>query len=161
MAHRIVRMPARDSQIIIRACLGQEEYAALVEIWRSAVRATHDFLDESDFARIESHLASDYFPAVTLTVAEKEGEPVGFAGVHGDGLEMLFVSDSARGQGIGSALLAEVVANQAVSKVDVNEQNHDAYGFYLSKGFVKVGRSELDGDGRPYPTIHMELQNNA
>ncbi len=41
---------------------GEEEYAELVEIWRSAVRATHDFLEETDFARIESHLASDYFP---------------------------------------------------------------------------------------------------
>ena len=154
-------MSASDSQIIIRACLGQEEYAALVEIWRSAVRATHDFLDEADFARIESHLASDYFPAVTLTVAEQDGEPVGFAGVHGDGLEMLFVSDLVRGKGIGSALLAEAITNQGVSKVDVNEQNHGAHGFYLGKGFVQVGRSELDGDGRPYPTIHMELQNNA
>lgn len=154
-------MSESDTQIIIRACRGQEEYAALVEIWRSAVRATHDFLDESDFARIESHLASDYFPAVTLTVAEKGGKPVGFAGVHGDGLEMLFVSDSARGQGIGSALLAEAVASQAVSKVDVNEQNHGSHRFYLSRSFVQVGRSELDSDGRPYPIIHMELQDNA
>jgi putative acetyltransferase len=151
----------RSTQLNVRACRGQEEYAALVEIWRSAVRATHDFLDDSDFARIESHLASDYFPAVTLTVAEKDGKPVGFAGVHGNGLEMLFVSDSVRGQGIGSALLAEVVANQAVSKVDVNEQNHGAHGFYFGRGFVQVGRSELDGDGRPYPTIHMELQAGA
>lgn len=149
------------SEITIRASRGHGEYAPLVEIWRSAVRATHDFLDESDFVRIESHLASDYFPAVTLTVAEKDGKPVGFAGVLGDGLEMLFVSDSVRGQGIGSALLAEVVANQAVFKVDVNEQNHGAHDFYLSKGFVQVDRSELDGDGRPYPTIHMELIDTA
>lgn len=151
-------MSQTDSRMTIRGCHGPSEYPELVDIWRSAVRATHDFLDESDFARIESHLAADYFPAVTLTVAEKDGEPVGFAGVHGDSLEMLFVSDSARGQGIGSALLAEVVANQGAAKVDVNEQNHSAHGFYLSKGFVQVGRSELDGDGRPYPTIHLELQ---
>lgn len=156
--NRIERMPASDSQIIIRACLGQEEYAALVEIWRSAVRATHDFLDEADFARIESHLASDYLPAATLTVAERDGKPLGFAGVHGDGLEMLFVSDSVRGQGIGSALLAEVIANQAVLKVDVNEQNTSAHAFYLSRGFVQVGRSELDGDGRPYPLLHLEIR---
>ncbi len=133
------------------------EYAALVEIWRSAVRATHDFLDESDFTRIESHLASDYFPAVTLTVVERDGVPVGFAGVHDDGLEMLFVSDAVRGQGVGSALLAEVVANQGVTRVDVNEDNPGARGFYRSKGFVEAGRSALDGDGRPYPIIHMAL----
>ncbi len=153
-------MPGDSPKLVIRGCHGEEEYTALVDIWRSAVHATHDFLDESDFTRIESHLASDYFPAVRLTVAERGGEPVGFAGVHGNGLEMLFVSDSARGQGVGSALLAEVVANQAVTKVDVNEQNSGAHGFYASKGFVQVGRSELDGDGdgRPYPIIHMELR---
>lgn len=151
-------MPEGSSSLSLRECRGAEEYPALVEIWRSAVRATHDFLDEADFARIESHLASDYFPAVNLTVAELDGLPVGFAGVHGDGLEMLFVSDSVRGQGVGSALLAEVVAGQAVTKVDVNEQNTGAHGFYLSRGFVQVGRSELDGDGRPYPIIHLELQ---
>ena len=154
-------MSTRGTEIRIRACRGPEEYTALVDIWRSAVRATHDFLDESDFARIESHLASDYFPAVTLTVAETDEGPVGFAGVHDGGLEMLFVSDSARGHGVGSALLAEVITNQAVSTVDVNEQNHGAHGFYLSKGFVQVGRSELDGDGRPYPTIHLALQSKA
>ncbi|WP_449277024.1 GNAT family N-acetyltransferase [Leucobacter sp. GX24907] len=142
----------------LRACRGPEEYAALIEIWRSAVRATHDFLHESDFDRIESQLASDYFPAVTLTLAEKDGQRVGFAGVLDDTLEMLFVSDAVRGEGIGSALLSEVVENQAVSKVDVNEQNSGALGFYLSQGFTQIGRSELDGDGRPYPTIHMTLQ---
>jgi putative acetyltransferase len=154
-------MSERKSQIVIRACRGPEEYAALVEVWRSAVRATHDFLDESDFTRIESRLATDYFPAVVLTVAEKDGKPVGFAGVLGEGLEMLFVSDAVRGQGIGSALLAEVVASQAVSKVDVNEQNHSAHRFYLSKGFLQSGRSELDGDGRPYPTLHLERSLNT
>ena len=73
---------------------------------------------------------------------------------------MLFVSDAVRGQGIGSALLSEVIARQGVSKVDVNEQNHGAYGFYVSRGFVRVGRSELDADSRPYPTLHMELSTN-
>ena len=154
---KIKPMRGGSTQLSLRACRGQAEYPVLVEIWRSAVRATHDFLDESDFLRIESRLASDYFPAVNLTVAEKDGKPVGFAGVHDGSLEMLFVSDSVRGQGIGAALLAEVVDKQAVSKVDVNEQNHGAHGFYLSRGFVQVGRSELDGDGRPYPIIHMEL----
>lgn len=145
------------ASLTIRACLGAEEYPALVEIWRSAVGATHDFLDESDFSRIEAHLGSDYFPAVQLSVAEADGKPVGFAGVLDGSLEMLFVSAEARGTGIGSALLTEVIRHQAVTKVDVNEQNGDAHGFYLSRGFTQVGRSELDSDGRPYPIIHMEL----
>lgn len=69
---------------------------------------------------------------------------------------MLFVKDAVRGTGIGSALLADALAH-GVTKVDVNEQNPGALGFYLSKGFVQVGRDELDGDGRPYPTLHLSL----
>ena len=143
--------------ITIRPSLGAAEYPELVEIWRSAVCATHGFLDQSDFDRIEALLASAYFPAVTLIVAERGGHPVGFAGVADGSLEMLFVSDQYRGSGIGSALLASVVAQHGVTRVDVNEQNPAAFGFYLSKGFVQSGRSPVDSDGRPYPILHLVL----
>ncbi|WP_286174574.1 GNAT family N-acetyltransferase [Mycobacterium sp. DL99] len=135
-----------------------DDYPRLTEIWRSAVRATHDFLEGEDFQRIESNLAQAYFPAVTLTVAERDGEAVGFAGTADGNLEMLFVSDEARGSGIGSLLLAETIAKDGVTKVDVNEQNSGAHGFYLSRGFTQISRSELDGDGRPYPILHLALQ---
>ncbi|GAA1327278.1 GNAT family N-acetyltransferase [Leucobacter albus] len=150
-------MRTSNSGLTIRPTLGPPEYPQLVEIWRSAVQATHDFLAAEDFDRIESNLASAYFPAVTLVVAERDGTPVGFAGVAEGNLEMLFVSADARGGGTGSALLAEVIAEHGVTKVDVNEQNSGAHGFYLSRGFVQVRRSELDGDGLPYPILHLEL----
>lgn len=148
----------RDDQLTIRPCHGSAELPELVGIWRSAVRATHDFLEAPDFERIERDLASTYLPAVTLVVAERDGRPMGFAGVLDGSLEMLFVSDAARGQGIGSALLTEVVANHGVTRVDVNEQNEGARGFYLSRGFTQVGRSALDGEGRPYPILHLALR---
>lgn len=148
----------QDEQALeIRASRGPVEYPALVEIWRSAVRATHDFLEESDFDRIESNLASVYLPAVSLIVAERAGEPVGFAGIAEGNLEMLFVTDEARGQSIGTKLLNEAITEFGVTRVDVNEQNSGACGFYLSRGFEQVGRDELDGDERPYPTFHLEL----
>jgi putative acetyltransferase len=37
----------------------------------------------------------------------------------------------------------------------VNEQNPAACGFYEHLGFVVVGRSEVDGTGRPFPLLHM------
>lgn len=150
-------MPTSNSDVILRAARRPDDYPELVGIWRSAVRATHDFLDESDFQRIEGNLASAYFPAVTLTVAERDGRPVGFAGTADGNLEMLFVSDGVRGSGIGSLLLAETIAKDGVITVDVNEQNSGAHGFYLSRGFTQIGRSELDGDGRPYPILHLAL----
>lgn len=150
-------MPGPEIQFIIRPCHGSAEHPGLVEIWRSAVRATHDFLEESDFERIEGSLASLYFPAVSLIVAEHDGAPVGFAGVAEGSLEMLFVSSSSHGGGVGTALLTQVIAVHGVTKVDVNEQNTRAQRFYLDRGFVQVGRSELDGDGRPYPLLHLEI----
>lgn len=150
-------MPDHRPELTIRPCRGTQEFPELVDIWQSAVRATHDFLAEPDFVRIRGNLASAYLPAVTLLVAERAGRLVGFAGVHEGSLEMLFVDDSRRGSGVGSALLDEVVASHGVRSVDVNEQNSGALGFYLSKGFKQVGRSELDGDGRPYPLLHLNL----
>ncbi|WGD36992.1 GNAT family N-acetyltransferase [Lysinibacter sp. HNR] len=144
-------------ELIIRPTSGSMEYPALVEIWRSAVGATHDFLKEADFERIESSLVSAYFPAVALIVAELNGEPVGFTGFSHNSLEMLFVSHSMRGRGICSALLAEAITLHGVTKADVNEQNPSARSFYLNHGFTQAGRSEIDGDGRPYPILHLEL----
>jgi putative acetyltransferase len=39
--------------------------------------------------------------------------------------------------------------------VDVNEQNTKAVGFYERIGFKRTGRSRLDGQGRPYPLLHL------
>ncbi|MFK4790249.1 GNAT family N-acetyltransferase [Microbacterium sp. ZW T5_56] len=146
-----------SSPVVIRSSVGESDYPALETIWADAVRATHDFLDPADFERIASNLSGAYFPAVSLVVAELEGQPVGFAGVLDGGLEMLFVSPTAAGHGIGSASLRHVVDERGVTRVDVNEQNSAAFGFYERRGFEVVGRGETDGDGRPYPILHLRL----
>jgi len=142
---------------VIRRARGAEEYPRLVAVWRSAVDATHDFLDAEHRDAIEARLASDYFPQVDLSVAERDGVVVGFAGTAGDRLEMLFVDAAERGRGTGSALLAHVVG-LGVTAVDVNEQNPQAVAFYRRRGFDVVGRSALDGDGRPYPLLHLAIR---
>jgi len=72
-------------------------------------------------------------------------------------LEMLFVDAAERGTGVGSALLAHAIAEQGVTRVDVNEQNASAAGFYAHRGFEVVSRSETDEAGRPYPLLHLRL----
>lgn len=44
-----------------------------------------------------------------------------------------------------------------MNKVDVNEQNDKALGFYLRMGFRIIGRNETDGMGKPYPILHLQL----
>lgn len=145
------------TDLSIRPSSGPGEYSELVRIWRSAVDATHDFLADEHRDEIESRLASDYFPHVELHVAELGGAPVGFAGISGENLEMLFVDARERGHGVGSALLSFVV-ERGVTTVDVNEQNAQAVEFYRRRGFTLIGRSELDDQGRPYPLLHLALR---
>lgn len=141
----------------VRPCAGPAEHAALARVWRRAVDATHDFVAPADLDEIESLLVPAYLPAVRLTVAEAGGVPVGFAGTSGDELAMLFVDPSWQGRGVGGALLAHVVHEQGVTRVDVNEQNAAAAAFYARRGFTVVGRSATDEAGRPYPLLHLRL----
>lgn len=145
-------------EIVVRRSVGADEYPRLVEIWRSAVDATHHFLAEDDRAEIEEHLAPDYLPQVNLVVAERDGVAVGFAGTAERNLEMLFVDAAERGRGVGTTLLAHAVAQHRVVSVDVNEQNGQAVEFYQRRGFGVVDRSEVDDQGRPYPLLHMRIE---
>jgi len=80
---------------------------------------------------------------------------MGFIGVAQSNIEMLFVRPEFFSRGIGRCLVNFALENLGVSKVDVNEQNPKAVKFYEKMGFEQVGRSELDGQGNPFPLIHM------
>ena len=134
----------------------ETDYPRLIEIWESAVLNTHDFLKEEDFLYYKKQLPV-YFQYVTLVGFEQEGILAGFMGIAEENLEMLFVDNDYRGTGIGKKLIAYATANVHVTKVDVNEQNTQAVGFYKYMGFKIVRRSELDGEGKEYPILHMQL----
>ena len=134
------------------------DYATLIEIWEASVRATHDFLQEEDIVTLKPLILEHYFDAVDLKCAKDERDKVlGFCGVHEGNIEMLFISPETRGSGVGTQLTHYAVNHQGATKVDVNKQNKQALGFYERFGFSVVGRSSLDGQGKPYPLLHMEL----
>lgn len=134
----------------------ETDYPRLIEIWESAVLNTHDFLKEEDFLYYKKQLPV-YFQYVTLLGFEQEGVLVGFMGIAKGNLEMLFVDNDCRRTGIGKKLIAYAIANLHVTKVDVNEQNTQAVGFYKYMGFNILRRSKLDGEGKEYPILHMQL----
>jgi putative acetyltransferase len=82
----------------------------------------------------------------------------GFGGTTPGKLEMLFIAPDYRGMGLGKKLLNYAIENYRVTELDVNEQNPQALGFYEKQGFETVGRSEVDGLGRPYPMLRMRLK---
>ena len=132
------------------------DYPRLMEIWESAVSSTHDFLKEEDFLYYKERLPV-YFQYVNLFGFEQEGILIGFMGIAEGNLEMLFIDNKYRGAGIGKKLITYAIDNLQVTKVDVNEQNVQAVDFYEYMGFNIYKRSNLDGEGKEYPILHMQL----
>lgn len=139
----------------------EERTASLIEnllqVWESSVRATHLFLSENEINNIKQYVPQALKDVSILVIAEnKNGNPVGFMGVDDKRLEMLFVLDKYRGQGIGKQLLQYGIENYSINELTVNEQNPRAKGFYEHMGFEVYKRTELDEQGNPYPLLYMK-----
>ena len=133
------------------------DYPKIMEIWVSAVKATHDFLAEEDFNYFKEAIPRDYLPNLEVYLITENDEAKGFASVAEGNLEMLFIHNDSRGKSYGKKLYEFMKEKTGLTKVDVNEQNPQAIGFYEKMGFKKTGRSEKDGSGKDYPIIHMSL----
>lgn len=128
-----------------------------IEIWCAAVDATHDFLTPEDRAAIEREVRA-FLPGAPLWLAvDEKGRPLAFMLLDGTKMEALFVDPAVRGRGVGRALVEHALSLHPILTTDVNEQNGQAVGFYRRLGFVAIGRSVTDGQGRPYPLIHLQL----
>ncbi|MEK5024272.1 GNAT family N-acetyltransferase [Paenibacillus sp. FSL M7-1046] len=132
--------------------------SGLLDIWEASVRLTHHFLSEQDIAALRPVVLEGLREIGHLLVfTDEQEQPLGFIGVQDHKIEMLFVAPAAMGQGIGRKLVARVFQALDVHEVDVNEQNPQAAGFYEHMGFQVFDRSALDGQGNPFPILHMKL----
>ena len=144
---KIVQINKRDSILVQK----------LLDVWESSVKATHLFLSVDEINNIKQYVPQAIKDVSILVIAEnKNGNPVGFMGVDDKRLEMLFVLDKYRGQGIGKQLLQYGIENYSINELTVNEQNHRAKGFYEHMGFEVYKRTELDEQGNPYPLLYMK-----
>ena len=131
--------------------------AQLLKIWESSVKETHVFLSLDEINHIKQYVPQAVKGVPVLIIAKNEnGNAVGFMGIADKTLEMLFIGNESRGQGIGKALLQYGMENYAINKLTVNEQNPLAKGFYEYMGFKVYKRTELDEQGNPYPLLYME-----
>lgn len=134
-----------------------DQLDALTDLWEASVRATHHFLAPDDVAFFRRTVRLEALPAVALYVVRDAEGFAAFMGIAGDMIEMLFVAPGRIGQGLGRQLVAYAVETLGARRVDVNEQNTRAAGFYARMGFRAVSRDARDPSGRPYPILHLEL----
>lgn len=139
----------------------EKDYDEIVAVWEASVRATHHFLAEEHIQYFRPLIRNEYLKAVTLFCTKDKGAVSGFIGTAQEVIEMLFIHPDARGTGIGKRLTSFAINKLGTTKVDVNEQNGQAVGFYGKMGFRVTGRSETDGLGLPYPILHMALDENG
>lgn len=143
--------------ITLRAS-NSRDTARILDIWSRAVDATHCFLLPADRAAIGEEVKA-FLPQVSLMLAvDAADHALGFMFLHEGHMEALFIDPDHHGKGIGKALVESALALHPALTTDVNEQNAEALGFYRRLGFEPTGRSDLDGQGRPYPLVHLRFR---
>ena len=136
----------------------EELVSQLFELWEASVRVTHDFLPAGEVERIAAMVPAAIAGVPTLLVRYEEGAPVGFLGMDGTFIEMLFVAPASRGGGVGRSLVERAIELFGADEVSVNEQNPQAVGFYEHMGFKTYRRTETDAEGAPYPLLYMRRE---
>lgn len=127
-----------------------------LEIWRAAVNATHGFLTPEDRVEIDRMVAEQFLPRAELWLAEDgAGHVFGFLVMEGEEIDALFVDPAVHGQGYGTALIEHALTLSPHATVEASELASNALPFYEARGFVRIGRSETDPQGRPYPLVRL------
>jgi putative acetyltransferase len=135
-----------------------DDLEELIALWERSVRATHGFLSEDDIVKLRPQVgdALGHDELELWVLADGDDTPIGFLGLAGNDIAALFLDPAARNRGAGRRLIEHAQSlRDGELTVDVNEQNLAAVGFYEALGFVAVGRSPLDDEGRPFPLLHM------
>ena len=119
-----------------------QQLERLLMIWEASVRATHHFLSDAEVKQIKSYVPQALQSVSHLIIAiNASNEAIGFMGTEQNRLEMLFLSPTERGKGIGKQLVQYGIQQYGIQMVTVNEQNPQAVGFYEHLGFVTVSEN--------------------
>src|SRR5688572_25184428 len=108
----------------------EADFPEIVDVWESSVRATHSFVTDDDIRHFKPLILNEYLRSVHLECIRENGRIIGFLGVTGEVIEMLFLHPDFIGKGIGRIFVEHAIRNLKATKVDVNEQNPLAVKFY-------------------------------
>ena len=123
-----------------------------------------DWIDETDWMpRIhkredELAFAADLIARGWVTVARRRGDVIGFLARDGAEIAALYVARSARGQGVGTALLARAKRRSPRLALWSFQFNHAARAFYEAQGFREVTRTGGAGNDEKLPDIRYHWE---
>lgn len=128
--------------------------AQLTAVWEASVKATHTFLSAGKREQIKGYVPQALAQVPCLLAAwAAPDKPVGFLGIAGDSLEMLFLAPEARGKGLGKRLLRTAVEDYGVTRLTVNQQNPQAVGFLPAPGISHHPHHPHRRPGPPLPPV--------
>lgn len=110
---------------------------AVLQIWLTANLEAHAFIP-AVYWRQNQAVVQKALMQADVYVYHECGVILGFIGLEDQFIAGLFVAKDARGQGIGSQLLAVVKAKHWRLTLTVYQQNHQACHFYQQAGFQVV-----------------------
>lgn len=126
-----------------------------------------EFIDTTDWMPRIHTRAEDLAHAGALiqrgwvTVAERDGEVVGFAATDGTDLDALYVSKTARDHGIGSNFIQHFKNTLQQIELWTFQKNVDAQRFYERHGFVEVTRTDGARNDEKLPDIRYVWKREA
>lgn len=134
---------------------GPADHDEIMRIWREASRIGHPFLSEADLDAQERITRKEHLPQANLVVAERAGRIVGFIATVEDYIGALFVAPQAQGSRVGRRLIKDAQARSTSLQLGVYEANLVARAFYERLGFVQLGRTHHDDEGRWLPVVRL------
>jgi putative acetyltransferase len=129
----------------------------IIDVWEKSVRVTHQFVSLNDIEYFKEIVKTINFSSFEVYCLLSGKKVIGFVGVAGKNIEMLFVDPDFIGHGHGKELALFAIEQLNAETVIVNEQNHLAVAFYKKFGFVTYERTEKDDEGKDYPVLKMKL----
>ena len=122
-----------------------------------AARAHMTYLPQLHSAAEDvAFFSGQVLPTSRVTVAEVDGEIVGFSAVKGDWLDHLYVAPARQGEGIGATLLERAMTeNPAGLCLWAFAANHRALAFYVRAGFAELLRTDGSANEEREPDVQM------
>lgn len=114
----------------------------VMDIWLDTNIKAHSFVP-SQYWKSNCDLVREMLPHAEVYVYENEQGIQGFAGLNGDYMEGIFVSDGMQSQGIGKRLLDFIKSKKVKLCLNVYRKNMRAIHFYQREGF-KIQHEGID-----------------